>query len=105
MSQYTEPRFIASFEGLGSTAAAGNRTPVAGTAGKHATHYTTVPLIIIIIIIIIIILVDGSRVNQVTTVGVDKPDIPILAPSQIREYQAHAPQLDVCDLRQLEKIY
>ena len=48
---------------------------------------------------------DGSRVNQVTTGGVDKPDIPILAPSQIREYQAHAPQLDVCDLRQLEKIY
>ena len=54
---------------------------------------------------IIIIIVDGSRVNQVTTGGVDKPDIPILAPSQIREYQAHAPQLDVCDLRQLEKIY
>ena len=61
--------------------------------------------LVVLSLIIIIIIVDGSRVNQVTTVGVDKPDIPILAPSQIREYQAHAPQLDVCDLRQLEKIY
>ena len=34
--------------------------------------------------------------RQPADTEVNKPNIPALAPSQIRKYQAHATQLDVC---------
>ena len=44
---------------------------------------------------------NGREPHQPGDAEVDKPNIPILVPSQIRdrECQAHAPQLDVCALQ------
>ena len=42
---------------------------------------------------------NGQEPLQLVHAEIDEPHIPALAPSTIREYQAHAPQLDISVLR------